>query len=59
MVSSLDPQSPIGHRGLGLIALRRGDKEQARALLSRYLEVSPQARDRRFVEYLLIQMDDS
>lgn len=56
---SLDPQSAVGYRGLGLIALRRGDKEQARALLSRYLDVSPQAPDRRFVENLLDELGES
>lgn len=49
----LDPSHPDALRDLGLALRRAGDAERARELLVRYLEVAPEAFDRKLIERLL------
>ena len=49
----LDPSAAAAHRGLGLSARAAGDDANARAELTRYLTLAPNAPDRRYVESLL------
>ncbi|UCE86952.1 MAG: M48 family metalloprotease [Deltaproteobacteria bacterium] len=49
----LDPSMALAHRGLGLVAYDRGDRETAREELQRYLEEADQIRDRRYIERIL------
>jgi tetratricopeptide (TPR) repeat protein len=41
----LDPNDAAAHRGLGLLAARRGAHAEARAAFERYLELAPRAAD--------------
>ncbi len=41
------------YRALGLLAYKRDDKERARALFRRYLELAPTAKDHGYIEYYL------
>ncbi len=50
---AIDSQFAPAHRGLGLVAHARGEATSMREHLSRYLALAPQARDRRYVEYLM------
>jgi predicted Zn-dependent protease len=52
---ALDPSVAEAHRGLGYVALQRGDRAVARRELERYLTQAPQAADRRFVQALIAQ----
>jgi beta-barrel assembly-enhancing protease len=49
----LEPKVAEAHRGLGYIALARGDKLTARRELQQYIDLAPQAADGRFVRALL------
>jgi predicted Zn-dependent protease len=51
----LDPGSVEAHRGLGLVLFKSGDRAGARAELSRYLELRPDAPDRAYVRQYLAQ----
>jgi len=44
---------PQAYRGLGLVALKQGDKETARRAFSTYLERAPTADDRAMIEFYL------
>lgn len=44
---------PQAYRGLGLVALKQGDKETARRAFAAYLERAPQADDRAMIEFYL------
>lgn len=46
----LDERFPQPYRALGLLLMKRGEKPAARAALARYLELSPAADDRAYVE---------
>lgn len=54
-----DPSYPPSYRGLGLIYLKQGHREKARAELQRYLSLAPQAHDRGFIEQYLKEPDSS
>jgi predicted Zn-dependent protease len=45
------------YRGLGLIYLKQGKKEEAQAAFARYLVLSPQAEDRAYIEQYLPKSD--
>jgi predicted Zn-dependent protease len=49
----LDPNLGVAYRGLGYVALLRNLPDVARAPLQRYLELTPRAADRRYVQSLL------
>lgn len=49
----LEPKLAEAHRGLGYIALARGDKVTAHRELQQYIDLAPQAADGRFVRALL------
>lgn len=51
------PQFAPPYRALGLLLFKRGQPEDARRRLRRYLELAPDAPDRGFVEYYLRLMD--
>jgi beta-barrel assembly-enhancing protease len=53
---ALDPALHAARRGLGEIALQRGDPSKARDLLDGYLDADPNAADYRYVERLLKQI---
>ena len=44
---------PAAYRGLGLVAMKQGDKATARQAFTKYLERSPQADDRAMIEFYL------
>jgi len=44
---------PTAHRGLGLVAMKLGDKETARRALTTYLQLAPNADDRAMIEFYL------
>ena len=48
-----DPQFPDPHRALGYVLLKRGDRQNAKTELIRYLELAPHASDRAYVEQAL------
>jgi beta-barrel assembly-enhancing protease len=50
---TVDPQLPAPHRALGYALLKRGDHQNAKAELLKYLELAPQASDRAYVEQAL------
>jgi predicted Zn-dependent protease len=51
------PNAPSeAHRALGFLALKRGEKEKAKASLHRYLEASPDADDREMIRSYLQQI---
>lgn len=52
----LDPRFPDSYRGLGLLCAAQDQPDQAVAHLQRYLELSPQARDRRYVVSLIASL---
>jgi len=45
-----DAHYPEPHKALGMLFLRRGDKQEARNELQQYLHLAPQASDRGYVE---------
>jgi predicted Zn-dependent protease len=49
----LDSELARAHRGLGLVAHERADRETAERELGAYLEAKPKATDRRYIEWLL------
>jgi len=49
----LDPGYAAPHRALGLLAYKQNDREQARRSLERYLALSADAPDRRYIEEML------
>lgn len=49
----LDPDEPLGCRGIGIVSQQMGDPERSRTALQRYLELSPEAYDRRWILSLL------
>jgi tetratricopeptide (TPR) repeat protein len=51
--ATVDLTYPDPHRVLGLLAYKRNDRDQARKSLERYLELSPKAPDRGYVEEML------
>lgn len=51
------PQFAPAYRALGLLRFKRGQTEDARRRLRRYLELAPDAPDRGFVEYYLRLVD--
>lgn len=48
-LTSSHPDFPDGHRSLGLLLLRQGEKAEAARCFHRYLELSPNASDRGYV----------
>ncbi len=54
-LASEDPPAEI-HRSVGLLRLRRGEREQARAAFERYLAAVPAAEDRAMIESYLEQL---
>ena len=54
----LDPASLEAHRGLGLVLFKSGDRSAAKAELSRYLELRPDAPDRAYVQQYLAQIGE-
>lgn len=50
---TLDPSLADAHRGLGYVALSRGDKVTARKELEQYLQSGSYAADRRFIRTIL------
>lgn len=50
---AIDPAYGPAYRGLGLVAQARDDTVAMREHLARYLALTPQARDRRYIEHLL------
>ena len=57
--AAIDPESAEAHKGAGLIYLKRQDAAKAKYHLGRYLELAPEAPDRKFVEAYLDRLDDS
>ncbi len=57
--SSLDPALPEPYRGLGLLAEAEGRPDEARQYLQRYLTMSPDAKDRRFVMSKIVHLQPS
>lgn len=51
------PTPPEAHQRMGILYLKRGEKENARASLSRYLEVRPQSQDTEMVKSYLKQLE--
>jgi len=54
-----DAHYPEPHKTLGMLLLKRGDKQEARNELQQYLQLAPQASDRAYVEqelHNLLQM---
>jgi len=49
----LDPRFPHPYRGMGLLRAAQGQSDQAVKYLHRYLELSPQAKDRRYILSLI------
>jgi Flp pilus assembly protein TadD len=45
-----DAQYPDPHKAIGMLFLKRGDKQGARNELQQYLQLAPQAPDRAYVE---------
>ena len=45
------------YRGLGMIYLKQGKKEEAQGAFAHYLELSPQAEDRAYIEQYLPKSD--
>ncbi|MBT8340978.1 MAG: M48 family metalloprotease [Desulfatitalea sp.] len=56
---ALDPASAQAYRKLGLAYYKNGENFQASKYLRKYLTYSPQAADRKFIEYYLEQIDTS
>ncbi len=54
----LDPAFPDPHRGLGLLQHARDERAQALASFQRYLELSPDAKDRRFVTSYITRLQE-
>ena len=52
-----DPGCADAYRGLGLVFSRTGDAAGARASFATYLSLSPQARDRAYIEEYLARQD--
>lgn len=50
---AVDPQLPAPHRALGYALLKRGDRQNAKVELLKYLELAPQASDQAYVEQAL------
>lgn len=50
---AIDPGYGPAYRGLGLVAQARDETAAMREHLARYLALTPQARDRRYIEHLL------
>ena len=46
------------HKGLGLLYLFLGDKEMAKEELEKYLELKPEAKDKRFIQSRIKKCDD-
>ncbi len=44
------------YRGLGLLAMKGGDKQTARDSFNRYLDAAPQADDRAMIQFYLAQL---
>ncbi len=57
--AAIKPDYADAHKGAGLICLKRQDEARAKYHLGRYLDLSPEAPDRKFVEAYLEQLDDS
>lgn len=53
------PGNALALRGAGMLAMDTGDKEQARTLLIQYLETPECGLERRYIEYLLSQLDEN
>lgn len=53
------PRHAPSHRALGVLLMKRGEPDAARMHLARYLELSPDARDRAHVEALLNRLPAS
>lgn len=49
----IDPGLPGAHRALGYALFKRGDGQNAKAELQKYLELAPNASDRAYVEQVL------
>jgi len=47
----LDAGFPPPYRALGLLLMKRGEKAEAHAVLSKYLELAPAADDRSYIEH--------
>ena len=54
----LDSRYPEPHRGLGLYYMDRKDFEKARVSFKKYLEIIPQAKDRRSILYYLKEIEE-
>jgi len=50
---ALDARAPAAHRGLGLLAHQRGDRDTAQRELAQYLALAPDAADRCYILRLL------
>jgi predicted Zn-dependent protease len=46
---TLDPRNPQPYRGMGLLLMAQGQSDEALKQFERYLQVAPDAKDRRFV----------
>jgi predicted Zn-dependent protease len=53
----LDPQLAPPHRGLGLLRQAQGQREEALTHFTRYLELAPDAKDRRFVVSVINRLE--
>ncbi|GIW42221.1 MAG: hypothetical protein KatS3mg076_2798 [Candidatus Binatia bacterium] len=53
---SLDPSLALAHRGIGMVAHARGERETASKALRAYLAGRPDAPDRRYVEKILREL---
>lgn len=54
--NATDADFPEAYRGLGLLANMRNEPERAVEYLKRYLQLAPQAKDRRFVNAMIAQL---
>ncbi len=54
---TFDDAPAAAHRELGLLLRRRGERIEASAELTRYLEMAPAAEDRALVQHYLAEMD--
>jgi predicted Zn-dependent protease len=52
----LDPSLAIAHRGLGLVARQRGDRETARRELDAYVQAVPASTERRWIDRILREL---
>lgn len=53
---AIDPDHPLAHRGLGLLCMKEGNKEEASKHFERYLAISPDASDAAYIRQYLDQL---